>query len=65
MVQGLSFVPFISEEFHKIICNRSLVNLKMGNYKNAERDAQLCIDCQPGFVKVTKFSSFASTLANL
>ena len=38
---------------HKIICNRSIANLKMGNYKNAERDAQLCIDSQPGFVKVT------------
>ena len=53
LVESLSFIPFIREEFHKIICNRSLVNLRMRHYRDAERDAQLCIDVRPDFIKVT------------
>ena len=53
LVESLGFVPFIREEWHKILCNRSLVHLKMRHYREAERDARCCIDLQPDFVKVT------------
>ena len=53
VIDAFSFVPFVRDEFHKIICNRALVSLRMRRYREAEEDANLCIDCRPDFTKVT------------
>ena len=52
LVESLMFIPIIWEEYHKIVCNRALVNLKMMQYREAERDAQLCIGVMPDSIKV-------------
>lgn len=45
-------LPHIAEEHHKLLCNRSLVFLKMRKYKEAERDAIDAIASCPTFIKV-------------
>ncbi|XP_045164107.2 TPR and ankyrin repeat-containing protein 1-like [Mercenaria mercenaria] len=44
-------IPHIAEEHHKLLCNRSLVFLRMRRFKEAESDAVAAINSCPSFVK--------------
>ncbi|KAH3807181.1 hypothetical protein DPMN_135514 [Dreissena polymorpha] len=47
-------MPMVVEERPKLLCNRSLVCLKLRRFKDAEEDAKMAVAVCPAFVKVNQ-----------